>query len=470
MRKVGGFGRLGARFKRNRGGNFGLMMAVTAPLLVLASGYGLNIAQISITKSNLLAALDSAVTSTARDLTTGVITKDDARGVVEAFLLANGQRAYAEEGKLTLDKVEIDPVARTVEAKASVELDLAFALFGTANHQKITVESAAIYSDRKIEIAMALDLTGSMAKSGSKDKIGDLRTAAKNAVDLLLSGKNIDDRVRVALIPYANSVNVGPTIAYKSVYIEKSKSDRGRTVPNTNLLNLVSGLLRPDNCATERKGVDQYKDVGPEQVMVNRDFFLTDFADGNNWGDDATFSATAICPVAKLIPLTSDKKLLTDTINAFVASGGTGGHIGVQWAWYMLSDKWKNVVPASAVAGPYDEKEVGKFAILMTDGEFNLNFSGATSASGAYGTAAAGRSIPHAKELCANMRKTGIKIFTIGFDLPKGTNDPARKLMRDCASPSTSSVNFFYDTSSGTELDQAFKAIVRNIESLALTK
>ncbi len=462
MRKVGGFGRLGARFRRNRRGNFGLMMAVTAPLLVLASGYGLNIAQISITKSNLLAALDSAVTSTARDLTTGVITKDDAQGVVEAFLLANGQRAYAEEGKLTLDKVEIDPVARTVEAKASVELDLAFALFGTANHQKITVESAAIYSDRKIEIAMALDLTGSMKKSGSVDKMGDLQTAARNAVNLLLSGKNIDDRVRVALVPYANSVNVGPTIAYKSVYIEKTKSDRGRTVPNTNLLNLVSGLLRPDNCATERKGTEAYSDAGPEKVMVNRDFFLSEFADGG-----AGYAKSVRCPAAAVVPLTSNKKTLTDTIDAFVADGGTGGHIGIQWAWYMLSNKWKDVVPTSAAPGPYDEKEVGKFAILMTDGEFNLNFSGATTANGAYGNDAASRSIPHAKSLCANMRAEGIKVFTIGFKLP---NNSARNLMKDCASPSTSSIDFYYDTSSGTELDQAFKAIVRNIESLALTK
>lgn len=462
MRMVGGFRRLAGRFTRNRSGNFGMKMAVTAPLLILGAGYGLNIAQISITKSNLLAALDAAVTSTARDLTTGVITKDEARGVVEAFLFANGERAYAENGRLTLDKIEIDPVARTVEAQASVELDLAFALFGAANHQKISVESAAIYSDRKIEIAMALDLTGSMKKAGSDDKMGDLQTAARNAVDLLLSGKNLNDRVRVALVPYANSVNVGSSIAYKSVYIEKNKSDRGRTVPNTNLVNLVSGSSRPDNCATERKGVQAYSDVGPDVIMVNRDYFLSEFADGG-----AGYAKSARCPAAAVVPLTSNKKILTDTINSFVADGGTGGHIGIQWAWYMLSDKWKDVVPASAVAGPYDEEEVGKFAILMTDGEFNLNFSGATTAKGAYGTDAAARSIPHAKEICANMRDAGIKVFTIGFKLP---NNSARNLMKDCASPSTSSITFYYDTSSGTELDQAFKAIVRNIESLALTK
>src|SRR5690606_29140411 len=168
-----------ARFRRNRRGNFGLMMAVTAPLLILASGYGLNIAQISITKSNLLAALDSAVTSTARDLTTGVITTDEARGVVEAFLMANGQRAYAEEGRLTLDELVIDKTLKTVSAKASVELDLAFALFGTANHQTVTAESAALYPDRKIEVAMMLDITGSMRGQ----RIIDLRNAARNAVD-----------------------------------------------------------------------------------------------------------------------------------------------------------------------------------------------------------------------------------------------------------------------------------------------
>ena len=40
------------------------------------------------------------------------------------------------------------------------------------------------------------------------------------------------------------------------------------------------------------------------------------------------------------MPLTDDAKALKSRIDTFVASGTTGGHIGTQWAWYMLSPKW----------------------------------------------------------------------------------------------------------------------------------
>ena len=462
MRALGRLGQLARRFGRSCGGNFAMMMGLTAPVLVLAAGYGVNIGQISLTRSNLLAALDSAVTSTARDLTTGAIDEADAAEIVKAFLIANGLRAYAEEGKLNLDSLVIDKTAKTVTARASVDLDVAFALFGSANRQKVTVESAAVYSDKKIEVAMMLDLTGSMKKSGNNDKLGDLQSAARNAVDALLAG-NRNDRVRVALVPYANSVNVGSSIARQAVYVEKNTQDRAeRQISNTDPL-AVTASGRPDNCATERRyQAYRYSDVGPGVAMVNRDFFLTDFADGN-----AGFGKSVRCPIAAVVPLTSDIDKLKDTIGSFVADGGTGGHIGVQWTWYMLSEKWKSVVGSDAAAGPYNDAKIAKYAILMTDGEFNLEFAGATEAKRAYGDAAAGRSIPHAKRLCQEMRNVGITVFTIGFQLP---NQSARDLMAACATPDTGGIKHYFDTSSGAELDQAFREIVRNIENLALTK
>lgn len=437
MRKVGGFGRLGARFRRNRGGNFGLMMAVTAPLLVLASGYGLNIAQISITKSNLLAALDSAVTSTARDLTTGVITKDEARGVVEAFLLANGQRAYAEEGRLTLDKVEIDPVAKTVEAQASVELDLAFALFGTANRQKITTQSAAIYSDKKVEVAMMLDVTGSMYGQ----RLKDLKVAAKNAVKLLLgNNKAIHDRVRVAMVPYADAVNAGPLS--HTIYVESNRYSSSEPPPMPASQTVSSVNL----CGTEREGAYQFTDDGPDVAMVNRDYRLQ------------------YCQNAALIPLTTSQSALETRIDSFVASGNTAGQIGIQWTWYMLSPKWANVLPEASKPRAYEDEKAAKYAILMTDGEFNTAFADVPH--GQNPRSQTWRSRNYAETLCTEMKKAGIEIFTIGFAL----NNSAKPVMQNCASPDTGGIKHFFDASTGSELDNAFRTIAANIERLALTR
>ena len=42
----------------------------------------------------------------------------------------------------------------------------------------------------------------------------------------------------------------------------------------------------------------------------------------------------------------------------------------------MLSPKWADVLPAASAPLAYDPKKVAKYAILMTDGEFNTAFAG----------------------------------------------------------------------------------------------
>lgn len=437
MRVVGSIRRFLARLGRNRSGNFGMMLALTTPVLLLGAGYGLNIAQISITKSNLLAALDAAVTSTARDLTTGAIQEEQAREVVEAFLIANGLRAYAEEGKLSLDSIVIDREASTVTAKATVELDVAFALFGAANRQRVTTESAALYSDRRIEVAMMLDVTGSM----QGQRLKDLKVAATNAVNLLLDNNRPgSDRVRVAIVPYADAVNAGPLshVIYRETDLH-SASEPPSLPPATP----ASG---GNICGTDREGTRQFTDDGPHVRMVNRDYRLQ------------------FCPAAALIPLTTDRAALTSRIQSFVANGHTAGQIGIQWSWYMLSPKWASVLPVSAQPHEYDNKKVAKYAILMTDGEFNTAFADVPD--GANVRNQPTRSRNYANRLCTEMKRQGIEIFTIGFML----NNTAKQVMRNCATPDSGSTQHYYEASTGAELDAAFRSIAGNIERLALTR
>lgn len=453
-------GRAARRFGRDRRGNYGMMMAVLAPMLLLGAGFGINIAQLSTARSNLLAALDSAVTSTARDLTTGVIEEKDARTNLEAFLFANGERSFSKLDKLKLDSVVLDRHRKTVEAKASVTVNVVFPLFGAANVQTITTESAARYSDRKIEVAMMLDVTGSMKKSGKTDKIGDLRAAATIAVEALLDGnKHNPGRIRVTLVPYAASVNAG-ALADKTVFIEQKG---GPNLPPTGWTPPAS---RADNCATERKlenGNADLSDDAPEssrwnsttetyyKALVNRDERLDD-------------EKTTKCPAAAIVPLTTDEDELKQVIESFVADGNTGGGIATQWAYYMLSPKWRDaIVDAGLGDGPADHhpEKVGKIAILMTDGEYNRAYAGSSSSMTT-------NSQNNARNLCTRMKNDGIEIFTVGFALQK--SGAARTTMSNCASPDTPLTKHFYDAATGDELKAAFRDIVRNIERLALIR
>ena len=163
------------RFSGDRRGNFAVVAAFCSSVLALAAGFGINTAQSYQVKMALRDALDAAVTSTARDLTTGVIKEAEVRASVERFLMANGDTRFMTGDSFVLDGIVVDKAAKTVEATASARVDLAFALFREKT-PRVVVESAAIYSDKRVEIAMMLDVTQSMEANSRQrtDKIGDL--------------------------------------------------------------------------------------------------------------------------------------------------------------------------------------------------------------------------------------------------------------------------------------------------------
>lgn len=444
MRILKNFKSTATRFTKDRNGNFALMAGIIVPVIMVAAGFVIDIVQINNTKSALLNALDSAVTSTARDITTGKIQPQDARASVEQFLLANGATGFIDPSKLSLDKLVVNKGARTVEAQASADIQLAFPLFNIDRNQKVTTESAAVYSDKTIEVAMMLDVTGSM----NGQKLEDLKTAAKAASKLFLEGQDPNNpRVRVSVVPYANAVNTG---ALKNTVFVETKG--GTNIP-PKLTDPIAAAVAPDNCATERKNASgkapAINDNSPYSAKVNRDDRLQ------------------FCPSAALLPLTANQTDVDATIDSFKASGYTAGHIGVQWAWYMLSPKWKDVLTTAQAPGNYNNKKVGKYAILMTDGQFNTAYAGVDDSIVADTQGKQGnKSRDYAEQLCSQMKKKGIEVFTIGFML---NNNQAKKVMQNCASTG-GSTQYYFAAANGAELTKAFQEIAANIERLAVTK
>ncbi|PHP68460.1 hypothetical protein CSC94_00150 [Zhengella mangrovi] len=420
------------RFGANRRGDFAIMFGLMVPMLLIGTGMSISIVQITSAHSRLSNALDAALTSTARDITRGIIKEEDAEKTALVFLLANAGGGSMPQDSIRFASFAVDKAKQTIIATATGRAALAFPVFSLPGSQDVTAQSATLYSTNAVEVAMVLDVTGSMYGS----KLNSLKTAAKNAVSSFMAMQSPgQDRVRLAVIPYATAVNTGSLS--NVVFQERGPADAG-TAPG--LASPVGVSSAIDSCATERKGKDQLSDASPYSSRINRDYRL--------W----------YCPTAALMPLTSNKGALTARINSFTANGGTAGHIGVQWARYMLSPKWKDVLPASAAPGAYGDASVRKFAILMTDGEFNTAYACLPGESGDC-------SASYAKRLCADMRKDGIEIFTVGFQL---TTAAARDVMQTCAS--TGGGKHYFETSSGSELDQAFQDIAKAIERLTVTR
>ena len=66
----------------------------------------------------------------------------------------------------------------------------------------------------------------------------------------------------------------------------------------------------------------------------------------------------------------------------------------------MLSDKWGSVLKASQRPLKYNAKKVAKYAILMTDGEFNLSYFDVSSADKVYDDNGKEATRASARKLC----------------------------------------------------------------------
>ncbi|TIU47055.1 MAG: VWA domain-containing protein [Mesorhizobium sp.] len=492
MRNYGGLVHAVGGLARDRGGNFAVLFGFAASVLALVAGFSVNVTQLYNAKSSLQGVVDAAVTSTARDLTTGAIKEADANKSVQAFLEANSTAGMLHAGQIVLDKLIVDRTANTVQADAHVDVDLYFPLFSTGAMQRVGASTTALYSDKQIEVAMMLDITGSMAKRGNVNKIGDLKAAARNAVQTMLENQDSKNpRVRVAIVPYASGVNAGKLA--ENVYAEKQGSSELPPVAGSSLLVAKTGknllpsfsdyisivgaaMPRPDNCATERKNKNGDTDLsadGPDTVRTDRNgkkYYALVNRDDHLGGEGMNR-----CPDAQVIPLTADSDALLDSIDDFRAGGYTAGAIAIQWTYYMLSPQWRSAIKNAGLgngASNANGKKIAKVAILMTDGQFNTAFAGAAGSYNGQGNLARG----NAETLCGNMKNDGIEIFTIGFDLndkdmSASERDQAKAVLKDCSSKDSSATEkHYFEVSTGSELDDAFQEIIRNTEKVILTQ
>ncbi|RWC91372.1 MAG: VWA domain-containing protein [Mesorhizobium sp.] len=492
MRNYGGLVHAVGELARDRGGNFAVLFGFAASVLALVAGFSVNVTQLYNAKSSLQGVVDAAVTSTARDLTTGAIKEADANKSVQAFLEANSTAGMLHAGQIVLDKLIVDRTANTVQADAHVDVDLYFPLFSTGAMQRVGASTTALYSDKQIEVAMMLDITGSMAKRGNVNKIGDLKAAARNAVQTMLENQDSKNpRVRVAIVPYASGVNAGKLA--ENVYAEKQGSSELPPVAGSSLLVAKTGknllpsfsdyisivgaaMPRPDNCATERKNKNGDADLsadGPDTVRTDRNgkkYYALVNRDDHLGGEGMNR-----CTDAQVIPLTADSDALLDSIDDFRAGGYTAGAIAIQWTYYMLSPQWRSAIKNAGLgngASNANGKKIAKVAILMTDGQFNTAFAGAAGSYNGQGNLARG----NAETLCGNMKNDGIEIFTIGFDLndkdmSATERDQAKAVLKDCSSKDASATEkHYFEVSTGSELDDAFQEIIRNTEKVILTQ
>jgi Flp pilus assembly protein TadG len=424
-----------SRLSLDRGGTVGIIFAAMIVPVTAVIGTAVDLGHAVRTKTQLQVTLDAAALAAGREYQTTSDPDATEAKAREHFAAALPTNVTAE-----ITRADVDEDAASVEIAATATVDTSFLAMLGIDELEITLTSSAgtgqSGSGKDLEVAMMLDITGSMGGQ----KIADLKLSAKDLVQSLLPNDQAAEHARIAIVPFSETVRPGNSVlasvigappATKSV---RDSSGRRRTYTLT-------------SCVSERLGTDAFTDAAP--------------AAGSYVGPVYTSDGSCL-PGSDVLPLTNDKDVLDAKINGLSASGWTAGQIGTAWSWYTISPEWADIWPVGGAPAAYSD-DVMKVAVLMTDGEYNTDYRQGIQTRTIGGAPDNGSSDSQARELCSAMKAAGITVYTVGFQL---TNSTAIETMSECASGDS----YAFLADNGSELRQAFRDIAFRLSDLRLTR
>ena len=394
----------GETFSRDTRGATAIFFALALLPLVILMGVAFDLQRSTDAKATIQTAIDSASLAAAKQLQDSDKTDAEIQATGADFFNAAISNVQGDVSCAS-PNVVVDRVNDTVTVDATCSLPTTFA--GLMNETSVTVgaSSAAKAELTKLDRALMLDVSGSM----SGQKLTDLKTAAKDAIDILMP-VGAGDRVRIGFAPYAAAVNAG---GYSGAVMGPGWAAGDST------------------CATERIGWAAFKDDEPGASKWIR-----------NW--------TWNCPTSAVQPISNQRDALKTAVDGLTASGSTAGHLGVAWAWYLIAPDWDDIWPTGSKPLAYSEPKSIKAVILMTDGAFNTEY-----------LPAQGDSYDQADDLCDAMKAKGVIVYSVAFQAPAS----GQAALQKCA---TSTTAHYFNAANGEQLKEAYREIASQLAGLRL--
>jgi hypothetical protein len=402
-------------FCKDESGNFAILFALSMVPLFGIVGAAIDYSRASEVRAKLSEALDAGVLAVGSQ---PKMSDDKAFEIVNDWVSAHLGTEY--DGYWHLNSVKVGDDG-TILASASGDIDTTMGRLLGLDEIEIGTTSEAIRSMGKVEVALVLDNTGSMRGR----KLEKLKEAAHALVDELVKATDDPKDLRISLVPFSQTVNVGAANkdaawidsgGRSSIHDDIFTHDDGTVHAGTKRFDLFDKMevdwagcvesrpapydveeAPPSAANAETLYVpyfapdepdDTYKDDGNRKDVYNNNYLKDDKADKKWLGQQGnpakytTFTQPAEltddlsykkgpnsgCELQEIIRLTDDVsedavKEIGDAIDDMVAIGNTHINIGLQWGWHALSP---NAPFADGVA--YDDGEWRKVVVLMTDG------------------------------------------------------------------------------------------------------
>lgn len=407
-----------------------------------------------------------------------------------------------------------------------------------------------------VEVALVLDNTGSMQQEGRLGALKEAAKAMiDDLAELADRPGAAADAVKISLVPFSNTVRVRGdldvsgynTATHSGGGVPDYMDGRARAIPLArDLFSTASdrfSLLRATGqpwggCVESRRAPHDVTDAEPDPsapetlyipyfwpdepdnpsngakpsyndylndgggsdfrgklrraAKYNTSAFkapaaFTGLMDSSLYGGPFNRGPNAGCVLQPLRALTTDLDILKSAVDGMTAVGETHIPIGLMWGWNTLSP-----TGPIASAAAYDDEDVKKFIVLMTDGDNTMNdiaraAHGNTNRSlyGSYGYIWQGRlPDPYAAGdppagltaasssaerteaidarlalLCSNIKNRDIVIYVVGLKVSAA----ARARLQACASG-----NSYWDVDDVSDLTGAFAAIAASIKDLRI--
>ena len=411
--------RFASRFRNDTSGNVAIIFALVGVVLMLAVGAAVDFGRWLHARDQTVAAIDAAVLAGGRALQTNS---------TGAVAIAAAKKYYDENVTSRLPVIndtvtfKVAPDGMGITASGTAAIKTPFLSFANVNSLPLLGSSQTEFAKSEVavggnrgqnlEVSLILDITGSMAGQ----KLTDLKTAAKDLVDIIIRNTPSEYTSKVALVPYSMGVNVGSNADQVRGTPPAGKVITGATKANPVVITAashgfangdfvyitgVSGMTQLNNktftvankatntfqlqgidgrtystfksstngkafCTKDRCEYRQFFNPSSQSRTFLKSKCVAERTGTAAYTDAAPNTATTLvgtnypsssnaCPTNEIQPLTDNKQWLLDQISDLDDGGSTAGQIGIAWGWYMLSPNFGYLWPSANRPAPYSD-------------------------------------------------------------------------------------------------------------------
>lgn len=388
-----------------------IMFGLMAPVVIGSAGMALDYAQAYLVQQRLAQAIDAAALAAAASATDSDVIEQKVRD----FFDAN----YPPEKLGATFEPEVNVVGNQIYVTGRAVYNTKFLRVIGIDEVDVGADTTVTREIQGIEVALVLDVTGSMS---TNNNIQALRDASESFVNILFERTSNPDLVKIGLVPYSTAVNVGPYglgedlfgAYYGEAFVNNPDERDFGQASDTDWHGCVEASANPLDVQDHVGNWDMYEWNCHDSFYAWCSWYNENRP--NLW-----------CNKSHIIPLTSDQELLIDEIEDLYPDGWTLGNQGMVWGYRVISPDFPFEEGTA-----WDDEYVKKAIVMMTDGVNTQN-----AYYDAYGISQDTGITPtqmndRFAEVCETLKTDhNVIVYTVTF--AGGVNEDTKDYYRDCA-------------------------------------